>query len=566
MFDSLFTQISALLALTVGVAYILHLMRQPLLVAYIIAGIVAGPFFLNFIHGDQEAFAVLAEFGVVLLLFLVGLSLNFDHIKKIGKVSLIVGLTQVAFTTGIGYVILQLLGFSHGVSVFIAMALTFSSTVVIVKLLGEKKDMESVYGRHVVGLMIVQDIIAILIMMVLTNREQQGDSMLVLAGDIGLKMLALVAVVVVIARFVIPKILPHIAKSTEFLFIFTIAWCFGMASVLHMLGFSIEIGAIIAGLTLGSSPFQTEITSRIRPLRDFFIILFFIILGSQMVITDLRGVIIPAAILSAFILFGNPFILYHSFRLQKFTRRNSFFAGVTAAQVSEFGFILLFTGQKLGLLSGEELPVFTMVALITIFVSSYVITYNEQVYRFLTPLFEIFGKDKYLQIEDNLKPYQVWVFGYHRLGWKICDALKSAGVNFAVVDFNPNAISKLKHRGIPAVYGDATDIDFLEHLPLAKAKLVISTLPTTGDQMPLIKHIRKHTNRTHIIANLYHTEDLGTLYEAGASYVMLPHLLSGHWIADVLTEKPWTKRTFQSLKKEQKEDMKLHFTAPELLG
>jgi len=563
MFDSLFTQISALLALTVGVAYILHLMRQPLLVAYIIAGIVAGPLFLNFIHGDQEAFAVLAEFGVVLLLFVVGLSLNFDHIKKIGKVSLITGITQVVFTAGVGYLILQALDFERTTSIFLALALTFSSTIIIVKLLGDKKDMESVYGRHVIGLMIVQDLIAILIMMVLTNQSETGGFSWLLVADIGLKILALAALVVLISRFLIPKILPHIAKSTEFLFIFTIAWCFGIASLLFALGFSVEIGAIIAGLTLGSSPFQAEISSRIRPLRDFFIILFFIILGSEMVITNPQAVIIPAAILSFFILFGNPFILYHTFRLLKFTRRNSFFAGVTAAQVSEFGFILLFTGGKLGFLTGDELPVFTLVALITIFVSSYAITYNEAIYRFLTPVFQVFGKDKHLQIEETIKQHQVWVFGYHRLGWKICETLKGMGVHFAVVDFNPNAIAKLRRRGIPAIYGDATDIDFLEHLPLTKAKLVISTLPTTQDQITLIQHIRKSSTRTHIVANLYHSEHLDTLYGAGANYVMLPHHVSGKWISEILKDKSWTKRTFKELKKEQRQELKLFHTSPD---
>ncbi len=558
--DNIFLQISALLGITISIAFVIRFLRQPLMVAYIIAGMVAGPLFLNLIQGDSHLFEAFAEFGVVLLLFVVGLSLNFDHIKKIGKVSTVTGIGQVIFTSFIGYAILRYLGFEHISSLYVALALTFSSTIIIVKLLADKKDSQSVYGRHVIGLMVVQDLIAILVMVVITSIGSEGGVLSGVSLSL-LKLLALVGFIYLLAKFVLPKILDQVANSSEFLFIFTIAWCFGIASLLYALGFSIEIGAIIAGLSLGSSPYQPEISSRIRPLRDFFIVLFFIILGSEMQIGDIDSMLAPALILSAFILFGNSLLLYILFRLLKFTRRNSFLAGVTAAQVSEFGFVLLFVGVQAGHISGAEMPIFTIVALITIFVSSYAITYNEQLYSFFLPIFNFFGKDKYQQLEKDQEPFTVWVFGYHRIGWKVVEALQEKKIRFAVVDFDPKAISRLKHRGMDAYFGDAADVEFLSTLPLEKSKLIISTLPESDDQVTMIKYVRGKSEKPFIIANLYENKYLEDLYESGADYVMMPHLLGGSWVSNILKNEPWTKRTFGRLRKEQKEEMKLRFSS-----
>jgi Kef-type K+ transport system membrane component KefB len=556
--DNIFLQISVLLGLTVSIAFVIRLMRQPLLVAYVIAGIVAGPFFLDLMKGDQNLYDAFAQFGVVLLLFVVGLSLNLNHLKKIGKTVLVAGLAQFIITGLAGFFILRYIGFSAISSMYIAIAITFSSTIIIVKLLTDKKDTNSVYGRHVIGLMVVQDLIAIFFMLAINSTGQNIETSYVFA-QFGLKLLALSAFVFLLSKYLLSKVLDRIAGSSEFLFIFTIAWCFGISSLLYLLGFSVEIGALIAGLSLGSSTYQQEICSRIRPLRDFFIIIFFVILGSEMRLADLSGVWKPALALSAFVVIGGTIILYFVFRILKFTRRNSFLAGVSASQVSEFGFIVLFVGASSGRLQGTELALFTIVALITIFISSYLITYNEILYKFLMPIFSLFGKDKHQQSEEQEKKYDVFVFGYHRIGWKVCESLQEKKIKFAVVDFEPQAIHRLHSRGIPAYFGDAADVEFLSTLNIDKAKLIISTLPEVDDQITMIKYVKSKTKKAKIIANLYHNRFLDDLYKAGADYVMMPHLLGGHWISDVVKKKAWTGKTFESLRKEQKKEMKLRF-------
>lgn len=562
MIDNIFLQISVLLGITVSIAFVVRLLRQPLMIAYIIAGIVAGPLFLNIIHGGNESFEAFAEFGVVLLLFVVGLSLNFSYIKKVGKVAVIAGIGQVLFTTFFGLFILRSLGYAAIPALYLAVGITFSSTIIIIKLLSEKKDMESVYGRYTIGLLLVQDVIAIVIMIFLTTLEEEGMTLFESFGMLALKGLALVSLIYFLAKVVLPFILHRVAKSGEFLFLFTVAWCLGVASLVRWFGFSLEIGAVLAGISLGSTPYSAEIGSRIKPLRDFFIVLFFIILGSEMSLANISLTITPSIILSIFILVGNPFILYILFRMMKFTRRNSFLVGLTAAQVSEFGFILLFVGQQTGFVGTNELTILTMVALITISVSSYLITYNEQIYRFISPALRFFGKDQYQQPEDKKDKYEVWVIGYHRIGWKVCETLMEKKVKFAVIDYNPEVISKLKHRGIPAYFGDVADVEFLEELSFEKSKMIVSTILEPDDQKTFIQYIRSVNKKAVIIANLHHNLHIQELYAAGANYVLMPHLLSGNWLSTVLTEKPWTKRTFADLKRVQKGDMKLKFPTP----
>lgn len=560
--ENIFLQFSILLGITVSVAFVIRMLRQPLIVAYIIAGIIAGPVFLNVVEGSENILHSFAQFGIVLLLFVVGLNLNLKHLKFFGKDIFIGGSLQFLFTAGCGALIMSFLGFSPLASLFVAICITFSSTIVVVKLLSDKRDLESVYGRYVVGLLVVQDLIAIGILMFLNTSPTMAltwQAALVLA----LAKAGLLAIgVYFAAHWILPKIIEPIAHSNELLFIFTVGWCFGVASLVHAAGFSVEIGAIIAGATLGSSRFQSELSSRMKPLRDFFIVLFFIVLGSELHFSHISKALLPSFLISAFVLIIDPIILFAIMRRLGYTRRNAFLIGITAAQVSEFAFILAVKGKDLGYLGELELAILTLVALLTITVSSYLIEYNEVLYKKLLPFFHKFGKDTARKGNKEMgeEKYDVWVFGYHRMGWKICEGLMAEKKKFAVVDFNPTIIHKLQERGIPCFFGDASDTEFLSELPFEKAKLVISTIPDPEDELTLIHHIRSRSTTVPIIGTLFSKTRIPELYKAGANYVILPHLLGGNFMVDVLQNKAWTERTFKGLRKEQTEDMELKFT------
>lgn len=553
MESNLFLQLSALLAITVSVAFFVRLAKQPLLVAYMVAGIIGGPLLLNIFDSGEHTYEAFASFGVVLLLFIIGLDLNFSYLKKIGKEALIIGSLQFVANFTIFVFLAHSFGFSWSGAVFLALASCFSSTIVVLKLLGEKQDEEAVYGRYTIGLMLVQDVISILILLYLSLNLNSLSAFSFSWWPL-IKVFGVLAAVFLASKFILPSFLAKIASSGEFLFIFTVAWCFGVASLLFWSGLSLEMGAIIAGLSLGSSRYQPEIASRVKPLRDFFLVIFFIILGSQADFRQVEGVLIPALVLSAAVLIIKPLILYIIFRFRRFTRRNSFLAALSSGQLSEFGFIILFAGAPY--LNGRELAIFTVAAIVTIFFSSYLMSYSYRIYNFLLPVFLLFGPDNRLQKEDVKEDFDVFIFGYHRTGWKIGQALKKAKMKFAAVDFNPESVASFHRRGLRIFFGDASDIEFLKSLPLSSAKAVISTVPSPEDQSVLIAFVRQCNPRAIIIASLYHKKYLASLYGAGADYVILPHLFGGAWAADVIGRGELSGRNFwRKYRRQQERDL-----------
>ena len=550
MEHNLFLQISSILAVTISIAFFIRFLKQPLLISYMMAGVVCGPLFFNLLNGELNLYKTFSNFGVVLLLFIVGLEFNFSYLKKIGRTSIIIGLVQFILNFSLVFILASCLNLSFWGMIFLSLASCFSSTIVVLKLLNEKREEESVYGRYTIGLLLIQDLISIASLFVLSIFYSEGTS--TFGIETVLKIILSLFLIVLSSKFFLPKILDKIASSGEFLFIFTVTWCFCVASLMYWSGFSLEIGAIIAGLSLATSKYRTEIISRIKPLRDFFIVMFFVILGSLADFRDMTGVIIPAITLSLFVIIVKPIILYIIFRLRHFTRRNSFLSALTAIPLSEFGFIILLAAVSSGYLHDRELSIFTVSAIFTIFISSYIINYNIKIYNFLLPVFLLLGKDKYVQKEDTKESFDVLVLGYHRTGWEIGNALKEIGLSFAAVDFNPAHIARLKNHDIPEFFGDVSDIEFLKILPLDKVKIIISTIPSPEDQLVLINYVKSKYKKIIIIGTLYDKKYLTKLYESGADYVMLPHLISGTWMANLISKgKLGRKKSWEALHKIQ---------------
>ncbi|MCK5452547.1 MAG: cation:proton antiporter, partial [Candidatus Aenigmarchaeota archaeon] len=357
----MFTELSIILFLTVLISAVMHFLRQPLIIGYIISGIIAGPVVFNIVQ-SADTFSTFAQMGIIFLLFMVGLNLNFRVIGDVGKTSLLTGVGQVVFTSLIGYFIGRfLLGFPNIVAIYLAIAISFSSTIIIMKLLSDKKDLEALYGRISIGFLIVQDLIAIFVL-TLISSVQRGDSVTGFAFESAIKGIGSLVVLVIISLYIFPHITKLIAKSQEFLMLFAISWCFAVASVFNYLNLSIEAGALLAGISLSMTPNHYEISYKMRPLRDFFIILFFVLLGSQMVFASISQYIVPAILFSVFILIGNPLIVMTLMGLMGYTKRNSFLAGLTVAQISEFSLILIALGVKMGHLTGEIISLITLIA------------------------------------------------------------------------------------------------------------------------------------------------------------------------------------------------------------
>lgn len=481
-----FYELTALLVLAAVTGFVGLLLRQPMIVSFIAVGVLSGPSALDLVQ-SRDNIDLLAELGIVVLLFLVGLKLDLKLIRTLGAVSLATGLGQVLFTSLFGFAIGIGLGFDPITSLYIAVALTFSSTIIIVKLLSDKHEVDSLHGRIAIGFLIVQDLVVVLAMMALSAfglgaQTESGGAIAQIATIIfyGAVMLALIGVFI---RHLATPLVGRIAHSPELLIIFAIGWAAMLAAFSEYFGFGKELGGLLAGVSLASTPFREAIIARLSSLRDFLLLFFFIALGAQLNLDLLGAQVFPALVFSLFVLIGNPLIVMAIMGYMGYRKRTGFLAGLTVAQISEFSLIFMAMGLSLNHVTAESLGLVTLVGLITIALSVYMITYSHTLYRFLEPALGPFERKRpnreELADEQILasKTYDIILFGLGRYGTAIAEHLDKDDMHILAVDFNPDEIKRWRKAGYDAIYGDACDQDFVSALPLHQVKWVITALP-----------------------------------------------------------------------------------------
>jgi len=526
------------LAIVISIAAVLgiiaKLLKQPVVIAYFFTGIIIAVF--SFFHfQNRELFQTFSDLGIMFLLFLVGLEMNFPSIKSIGKAAIIVGVGQLVFTFAAGFGISYLLGFNNIQSAYIAIALTLSSTIIVVKLLSEKRDLNSLYGRISVGFLLVQDFVAILVLVFLSGLQTHGEISITNIVLALVKGALLFYVFLYLGRKIIPLVFDKIARSQELLFLSTLAWAFLLAAIAShpKIGFPIEIGGFLAGLALANSYEHFQISGRIKPLRDFFILIFFVILGSSLAFSNFSQISLPILIFSLFVLIGNPLIVLIIMGLMGYRKRTSFLTGVTTAQISEFSLIIAAVGLKLGHLNDQVVSLITAVGIITIIVSTYLIIYADGIFRKTSKVFSVFErknlKEEYFDDGEFRKP--IVLIGFHRIGRGIAFNLPKE--KLLVIDYDPEAIDILKKYGYECLFGDISDPEIFERANLKEAELVISTNPDFIDNLNLLKEINiiKETNpNIKIVLRAEDENDVEALYKKGADYVIFPHLTSGQYL------------------------------------
>ncbi len=528
MIESLFIELSMIIILAVGISGIMKLLRQPIIIGYIITGILAGPLLLDIVK-STDMVATFSHFGIVFLLFIAGLSLNPKVMKSVGKVSLITGVGQVLFTTLVGFFIAKFLGFSDIAALYISIALTFSSTIIIVKLLSDKGDLQTLYGRISLGFLIVQDVVAVLILIIISSSAGGYDILSVTIETV-LIGVGLLSFIVLFGIFALPRIIKAVAKSQEFLLLFSMGWLLSLAIIFGHLNFSIEIGALLAGIMLSVSPYHYEIKLKMNVLRDFFILFFFVLLGSQMVFMNISEFLLPIVVFSMFILVGNPLIVMILMGLLKYTKRNGFLAGLTVAQISEFSLILVALGVKVGHVSNEILSMITATGLITIFGSTYLIIHANKLYSHVSKylgVFERVGKKIDEHIYQRGEHYDIILFGCNRMGFSLLESIGNLKKKFLVIDNNPEIITDLSKDGYECRYGDANDTELLNELNFSRAKMAISTIPDVETNLLLLRKVRESNKNAIIIIVSHQIEEALKLYENGATYVIMPYFLGG---------------------------------------
>lgn len=485
LLDNLFYEISAIIAITAVIGVIGTFLRQPIIVSFIVAGIIVGPAGFGWVT-SADHLDLLAKIGITLLLFVVGLKLDVHLIRTLGPVALSTGLGQVLFTSLIGYVIASGLGLSPIASLYVAVALTFSSTIIIVKLLTDKREIDALHGRIAVGFLIVQDLVVIIVMIALTaiGAGDNTQEFEISAIGILIKGFLFLSTIVFLMRYVLPKFTDFLAHSRELLLLFAIAWGVSLASISEALGFSKEVGAFIAGVALASTHYRDTIGSRLTSLRDFLLLFFFVDLGAQLKFSILGAQIWPAIILSLFVLIGNPAIVMIIMGVMGYRKRTGFLAGLTVAQISEFSLLFGALGVTLGHINRDTLSLITLVGIITIGLSTYMILYSHILYGWIGKWLSIFERHIPYREEtpielsgNNIVSPDIVIFGLGKFGGKLAEELHHKNQRVLGVDFDPTIIKKFQTQGVTAHYADAEDPEFFNLLQLQNTKWVICTIP-----------------------------------------------------------------------------------------
>ncbi len=557
--DAIFFELGLLIIAASIIAYIIKRMKQPIIPAYILTGLLLGPVFG--IVTDKALIASMSEIGIAFLLFIVGLEIDISKLKEVLAVSTIGTTVQVVTLGGIGFFVASVLGYVPIEAFYLGLIIAFSSTMVVIKILSDKKELSTLHGRIIIGMLLMQDILAIVALSILTSLDNFSFALLIVSL---LKALFLFLFVFILTKFVFPKVFRFAAHYQELLFLMAISVCFLLSIFFHEVGhvmvamlsffvdvplylkeillpgFSVAIGAFAAGLSISSLPYHLEIESKITPLKDFFSILFFVALGVELNPAHLMGMGIPLFVFLALIVLVKPLLLILTCSFFGYKRRTSFFTGAYLSQVSEFSLIMVMQGLILGHISQELFSLTVVLTVITIAVTSYSDKF-EGVYKkskkFLSLIDKIPNKKK--EIENVPPPknkIEVVLIGSDRIGYSVFKKLKQLKKNYLVVDYNPEVIANLTKEGVYSIYGDIGDHETLSRLDFTKTKFVICTVPNKRNNLRLIRKVKEENKKAIVFVTAYNVRDALKLYDEGADYVILPHFLGGDHVSLMLED------------------------------
>lgn len=550
--DNIFIQLATVLTLASLIGFLVMRAKLPLIVAYLLAGVTLS-FVSIFDPAHSTILEILPEIGIAFVLFLIGMELDLREIKSLGVPIIVAAIAQIVISAFGGYALAGVLGFTQMESVLLGLGLAFSSTVVVIKMLLEKRDLASLYGKLSVGILLVEDLVAIAALMFITV----GSSALNLGLQNSLPLLALLikalglfVLTFFLSKFVLERIFDAVAKSVELLFLTALTWCFIFTSFAIISGFSVVIGAFLAGVALASSPYHLQIQGKIKPLRDFFVTLFFVYLGTQAKLGDLVSNFPTILIFTACALFIKPIIYILILGIFGFRKHTLFQTSLNLSQISEFSLVLFLVGIQYGIAREQTLSIMAAVAVLTIIFSSILIAYSKKIYKVASPFlgfFERSGKVHFLEskIEQEMQDHVI-IIGARRVGGPVVRFLKKTQIPFVVLDFNPHIVEQLREKDINVVYGDVGDPEILDNLALNQAKLIISTATDLNDNEILLEECKRRKSRAKVVVRAIDHDHADALKALGADYVILPERVSGDYLASQL-KTHWPEVRFTGL-------------------
>ncbi|MCI0707351.1 MAG: cation:proton antiporter [Ignavibacteriae bacterium] len=517
-------------------AYLAHYLRQPLILGYILAGVLLGPQGFKLVE-NQEEVAILSELGLAFLLFIVGLEIDIKKFFRLGTSSAIIGTVQVVLCSILGYNAALWLGYEGLTAAYLGVALSFSSTMIVVKLLSDRKELDTLPGRVSLGILLVQDVLAIFVLAAQGNINDPQFGSIALSVLMGL---GLVAVSFLVSKYLLPKAFSRVARNPELVLVLSISWCFVMCWLALEAEFSIAMGALIAGVSISTFPYSHDVIVKIRSLRDFFVTLFFVALGMQIIVTSV-SLLIAGLVLSIFILASRFVTIFPMAYLTKMGSRVGVLSSLALGQSSEFSLVIVTLGLGYGHITRDIVSLVAITLVVTSTASTYLIMASHHIARFVLPWFELFGlKSSHHQEEQSDGGLQgsTVLLGCHRLGSTLVYNLVENNETIRVLDFNPEVLTKLKTRGIPASYVDISHLDALHEAGIGHASIVVCSVPddylrgTTN--LKLLQYVKSLNGGVKVIVQAHSLAHALELYRAGADYVLVPSVVSSEHILGVI--------------------------------
>ncbi|MDD9954283.1 MAG: cation:proton antiporter [Candidatus Woesearchaeota archaeon] len=540
-------------------------LKQPIIIGYVVVGILLGPSLLDFVP-ESEPVVLLSELGLIFLLFIIGLELDFSRIREIGKTSVLIGVLHVVIMTTLGTGAAMLFGFNLVQGLYVGLLLAISSTIVVAKLMQDKNESSSLHGEITMGILIVEDILAVLGLALLGSLSsmdpiEQAVGIPTLKGimesagvffpggawsliPIAVQGILFACFSYLLLKFVVARMYKSALQYHELFFVLSIAVVFTISGLGAFFGFSFAIGAFVAGLSLSSAKYSHEIMARLQPLKDFFLILFFVGLGIEIVLIDFTQQYVLLALVFFGAVFVKPIELYVLTRTLGYNIRTSFLVAIHLAQASEFGIILVASGVIVGALPLTFLTGAVVATILTMVLSTYLIEYEQRIYDFCSPYLHKLTRDKNPdreEIQNVPKKYEpeIVFFGVTPMTSTLIENTKR---NVLVVDYNPERIVAYEKKGIRAICSDAIDPELYAEINFTKVAVVVSVIhdeQTTfhgpSSNRFLIKKIREINRRAMIVVTAKDSVEADRFYSAGATVVLTPHTMGQNALQELLT-------------------------------
>jgi Kef-type K+ transport system membrane component KefB/Trk K+ transport system NAD-binding subunit len=530
MVETLITDIGVFIVAATFLALIARCFKQPLIAGYILAGIIIGPDVLGLVQ-NTEIIRLFSELGVAFLLFIVGLEMDFSRLREVRNVVLGVALAESLLFFGLGFWLSYLFfGFGSLTSVYIGLFIAFNSTAVLVKMLSESTEIDTLHGRIIVGILIIQDILVVLAISVLSTLNNPSFNLLISSLLTGAGLLALA---VVLSKYIIPFAFDQIEDSHELIFLVSITTLFLFVGLSQHSGLSTAVGGFLAGVALTAFPYNVEIAERAHSMRDFFVTIFFVSLGMIADLNSLYDMLIPFFILASIVILIKPVFVNILTSLFQYGKKTSFQTGLSLSQTSEFSLVIALIGLEMGHISEGVFSTAAALLVLSIVTTSYFLKYHDAIYAYVEEFLLEFQGARYEEESVELSNHVV-VCGAHIKGKKILQFLAEQEANVVVIDYDPEVVQQVEDYGFTPIYGNIEDPEVLERANIAEATTVVSTVPGEDANRFLVRHVKDHNPDAMIIVSANDMESALLMYSEGADYVLYPKMLASQEAADLI--------------------------------